>query len=44
MYCGNASKNHKLKFVVIAEAKELWLFEDTKANFIPVHYENQPGA
>jgi hypothetical protein len=44
MCCGNASRNHKLKVVVIGKARKLQPFKGTKANCISVHYYNQKGA
>jgi hypothetical protein len=41
MCCGNASRNHKLKLVVIEKAKKPRPFKGTEANCIPVHYYNQ---
>jgi hypothetical protein len=44
MCCGNASENHKLKFIVVRQAKKPQSFKGTEANCIPVHYYNQKGA
>jgi hypothetical protein len=43
MCCENTSGNHKLKLVVIGKSKKPRLLKGTKANCIPVHY-NQNGA
>jgi hypothetical protein len=44
MCCGNASRNQKLKLVVIGKATKPQPFKGTEANCIPVHYYNHKGA
>jgi hypothetical protein len=44
MCCENATKNHKLKFVLIRNAKKPQSVQGTDTKCIPVHYYNQNGA
>jgi hypothetical protein len=44
MCCGNASRNHKLKLVVIGKSKKPLSFKGIEANCIRVHYCNQKGT